>query len=65
MRRPRSKCLSLSKSEYNILVKAGYQLEPYKEMCIVKSNDPFYREETKEMLKTAREILRERKKKKG
>lgn len=51
----------LTLKEYNLLVKAGYQLEPYEELCIVKGNDPFYRQEYEEMLRTAKKILRERK----
>lgn len=35
----------LTKPEYNLIVEAGYEHEPYREMCIVAAGDPFYRYE--------------------
>ena len=49
---------ALTKKEYNSLVEVGYTLEPYENLCIVKSNDPFYREEYERMLRTASNIKR-------
>jgi hypothetical protein len=48
----------LTRREYNLLVKAGYQLEPYDELCVVKYPEGFfYREEYERMLRTAKQIL--------
>lgn len=49
----------LTWEEYKTLVEAGYTLEPYHELCIVKSRDPYYRDGYERMLETAKEILKE------
>ena len=53
----------LTKEEYDLLVKAGYTLEPYEELCIVKSGDDFYRDMFyRDMIEMAKQILRKRSK---
>jgi len=46
---------SISIKDYNIMIKAGYQLEPYEDLCNLSKED--YRI----MIKTAKQILKERK----